>query len=567
MLDRLIKDIVTESEKFEIESFIPLLQKHIRKPKPYIRQLIVSWISVLHNVPDINMLDYLPEFLEGLFNMISDTNREIEQAAANALGQFLRDIKETAEVVEFAPIVTILIQEARQPNRDIRYTAMVWIQDFITLGGTKLVSLYSGMLSSVMYNISDLDPNIRDKTVSVNVKLMELMRATTESFNLSPILLTLTAELSSEHVESRKAALDWIRMLHDKEPKELNKHISELLPALLKAISDEDADVVSASLELKAKIARDKTQFNTVLEALINLFYENRPLLELKGALVIRKLSSMLEPQEIYISLATILNDHPDYDFVSLMVQTLNLILLTAPELSPLRKSLKTSGSAASCALHKDVFESLFKCWCHNPVSTFSLCLLAQAYDLSAKLVSKFAEVEITIGFLMQIDKLVQLLESPIFTQLRLQLLEVNSEHHADLVKSLYGLLMLLPQSQAYKTLSDRLSTASSLHMHIGFAQTYAQATPIGAVVSASGGGGGSFLTKSSMPPSPKKDSGKQNAFGKDSLLIDYDKLLKHFDTAQSRHYAFRQLVLREKNFTGDSKAQLSSVLVNGTTL
>jgi vacuole morphology and inheritance protein 14 len=71
LLDRLIKDIVTETESFDIESFIPLLQKHIRRTKPYIRQLLVGWITVLDTVPDINMLDYLPDFLDGLFNMVS----------------------------------------------------------------------------------------------------------------------------------------------------------------------------------------------------------------------------------------------------------------------------------------------------------------------------------------------------------------------------------------------------------------------------------------------------------------------------------------------------------------
>lgn len=37
LLDRLMKDIVTETESFDIESFIPILQKHIRRKKPYIR--------------------------------------------------------------------------------------------------------------------------------------------------------------------------------------------------------------------------------------------------------------------------------------------------------------------------------------------------------------------------------------------------------------------------------------------------------------------------------------------------------------------------------------------------
>ena len=60
LLDRLVKDIVTESESFDVDKFIPLLQKYIRMTNPYIRQLMVGWITVLDSVPDIDMLDYLP---------------------------------------------------------------------------------------------------------------------------------------------------------------------------------------------------------------------------------------------------------------------------------------------------------------------------------------------------------------------------------------------------------------------------------------------------------------------------------------------------------------------------
>ena len=109
MLDRLIKDIVTDSETFDIENFIPLLQKHITRTKPYIRQLLVSWLTVLDAVPDINLLDYLPEFLEGLLNMLSDSNKEITQAAGNVLNEFLSEIKRS-DVVEFGPMVTILVR-------------------------------------------------------------------------------------------------------------------------------------------------------------------------------------------------------------------------------------------------------------------------------------------------------------------------------------------------------------------------------------------------------------------------------------------------------------------------
>jgi len=64
------------------------------------------------------------------------------------------------------------------------------------------------------------------------------------------------------------------------------------------------------------------------------------------------------------------------------MVQNLNSILITSPELSDLRKRLKNLETKDG----QHLFIALYKSWCHNPVSTFSLCLLAQAYEHAANL-------------------------------------------------------------------------------------------------------------------------------------------------------------------------------------
>jgi vacuole morphology and inheritance protein 14 len=302
-------------------------------------------------------------------------------------------------------------------------------------------------------------------------------------------------------------------MAHEKDPMAMDKYILTLLPALLGILSDTDDEVVLLSLQVLASISFYKKQFLRVLNSLVVLFEEDRALLETRGALVIRKLCVLLDSRSIYLSLSDILNTLTQLEFVSQMVQTLNLLLLTAPELISLRKSLKncfdgSSGYIGSKSIKSeqeksvndnitvdnsvnnddnnsnssdsnndnndnrndvvdtetkseslriitkgldaeqyysdvDVFTSLFNCWSHNSVATFSLCLLAQAYDLSAQLISRFADVDVTVGFLMQVDKLVQLLESPIFIHLRLQLLEVTAPRHYDLLKSLYGLLMV----------------------------------------------------------------------------------------------------------------------------
>src|SRR3954451_2376177 len=88
-----------------------------------------------------------------------------------------------------------------------------------------------------------------------------------------------------------------------------------------------------------------------------------------------------------------------------------------------------------------------------------------------------------TVNMLIQIDKLVQLLESPVFTcmsllsfnnqktnrytDLRLQLLE--PEKYPYLYKCLYGVLMLLPQSSAFAALKNRLNSVSNIgFLHSG---------------------------------------------------------------------------------------------------
>lgn len=59
-------------------------------------------------------------------------------------------------------------------------------------------------------------------------------------------------------------------------------------------------------------------------------------------------------------------------------------------------------------------------------------------------MIQSLGEEDINVKFLVQLDKLIRLLETPIFSYLRLQLLEPG--RYPLLLKALYGLLMLLPQ-------------------------------------------------------------------------------------------------------------------------
>lgn len=93
ILDNMIKDIVAASNNFDIDSFIPRLARFLAVPHmPNKRRFLIDWTSLLQSVPDIDMLSYLPNLLDGMMNMLSDNHTEIRTAAARTLDNFLRQV-------------------------------------------------------------------------------------------------------------------------------------------------------------------------------------------------------------------------------------------------------------------------------------------------------------------------------------------------------------------------------------------------------------------------------------------------------------------------------------------
>jgi hypothetical protein len=107
----------------------------------------------------------------------------------------------------------------------------------------------------------------------------------------------------------------------------------------------------------------------------------------------------------------------------------------------------------------------------------------------------------------------VQLLETPAFAFLRLQLLQPS--RHPDLLRALCGLLMLLPQSSAFKTLSARLQAVPAVTlMQLDSLQLQQQ-----------GGAKGGGKQQHQQPEQQQQ-------------WADFDELLKNFVARQQQHAA-----------------------------
>ncbi|XP_046661939.1 protein VAC14 homolog [Homalodisca vitripennis] len=550
LLDRLMKDIVTESATFDLVGFMPSLRDRVRTKNTFARQFIISWISVLDAVPDIDLIIFLPEILDGLFIILADPTLEIKKMCENVLSEFLRSIKQDPSRVDFAGMINILVSHSQATDDLVQFTAITWIKEFVQLAGKEMLPFTSGIMMAILPCLAydtDARKNIKDTAKAVNFSLMKLIsleddfvpepveiKAEGESnpemdsqLDLPSVVKVLTTQLIHTSVQTKVAVLRWIYHLHTKLPNRMMCHVEDLFPILLKVLSDSSDEVVQNDLEVLAEImsrhptdnrlAENQSEstlmnpyFTKFITSLLKQFSCDKHLLEDRGSFIIRQLCVLLNSKDIYLTLAQILLVEENLKFASIMVETLNTILLTSSELFELRSQLKELKNEES----RYLFLSLYKCWCHNPVATIALCLLTQNYSHVCELIRIFGNLEITVDLLKEVDRLIQLIESPIFTYLRLELLD--TPHNEHLVRALYGLLMLLPQAEAFHTLRHRLDCIPRLQM---------------------------YHKQENKPKDTKKEV--------NNCPIDFSQLVEHFVQVQEKHkqhkIAARTATLLEK--------------------
>ncbi|XP_063724945.1 protein VAC14 homolog isoform X2 [Symsagittifera roscoffensis] len=322
--------------------------------------------------------------------------------------------------------------------------------------------------------------------------------------NIFPTLIALVRTPSSASERDHSSRDTASSHLHHRD----TPHHSTVHEKVLKVLA-EIASSAAAPLETSSDItcpSQRNVYFRSLLRRLLESFAAYPDLTELDrshGLFIIRNLCALLSARDVYRTLSELLllrvtavhhEDGQDRQFVSKMVNLLNTILMTTHELYHLRDELKHFKLPDT----RDLFTCVYRTWCLCPVAAVSLCLLSGKYRHACRLLHLFGSLEIDVDILNEVDKLVQLLESPIFANLRLQMLEMSDSEQPHLVKAMYSLLMLLPQTAAYSLLKDRLSCIPS-----------PQLMPTGGCTSNRSGGGGMNTNRSTtMVPNSEGGGG-----------------------------------------------------------
>lgn len=388
VLDKLLKDIVTEVESPVIEPHLPKLEEYIYAKNPFTRMFIISWVRVLDS--KVDMIEYLPRLLDGMFCCLCDSTEEIRAFTIGLLSEFLNKIvMSPADRVDISSLVSILLKHAKNENENenenfVQYTAIAWLRQLSSLMDEADLKNYTpGILSAILPCLAFQQP------------------ATDESI-----------------VASRE------------------RHATNMIiQRLVDTNSDNDASV------------------SHFLGALCEVFRDNEAIFDERGTYVILNLCSIIKPETIYRSFADLVKDEKvERKFVYNLIQKLNHILFTTQPLSSMRLRLGTSEEDPEVS---KLFQSLYTAWRVSPIAALTLCLLTNNYKNACEIVTALSQSDITLDTLTQIDWVVQLIESPVFAPLRMRMLDTSNNHY--LLQALYGILMILPQSEAYRKLGSRL--------------------------------------------------------------------------------------------------------------
>ncbi|KAK2708677.1 protein VAC14 homolog [Artemia franciscana] len=549
-LDRLIQDIVAEGPLFDVQAFIPMLRDRIYSQNPFTRQFILSWIKLLCGIPSLEMINHLPEVLDGILLILKDENIDIKRSAEATLGELKYGIIKNKDAVDYHQLANILVLHAKSSDILLQQTSVSWISQLIKLYGVKMLPYTAEILSAVLPCLSYSEPPkkaAKEDAMEVEQNLLKLVPAESEvsidtvtrklnlpsttnleEGNLEPfdtreVAFALTQQIGEGAVNTKAAVFKWLYHLQVLLPSKMLQHIDVTFPVLLHSLKDDSDQVVILALNVLAEIGTtehakrtDNIHLQQLMTSLLEFFAKERGLLEERWIFVIRQLCILVDAELIFANIGQILEKESDLDFANQMAEALSTILLTAPELFGLRDKIKYLRTKESCEL----FCTLYRSFSHNPIAALSLCLLSQNYEHAKDLVMYYTNLDITLDLLTDIDRLVQLIESPVFAFLRLELL--RSDQNRALVQTLYGLLMLLPQTEVFHLLRRRLACVP---FHVSSGQ----------------------LSKD-VPRSEEREIA--------NLSIDFEALFQHFHSVTEQHKK-----RREQNFESELLAKSMSAV------
>lgn len=473
--------------EFDVMSFIKVIKRGLGiSHNATVCQFVTGHcLGALDWAEDIEVMTYLHHFLGELLHLVAAGS-----ATANVATNTLKELSRKAQAIKVSDrgpdrvecLNVVIRVMAENKHKATQGFGLQWIS-YLFHGADdavqcRIVRLIPALIERVVPHCRDAH---RGDAATVNDRLCALFRRFGHDAEIDfNQMINFFKQQLTDSVR-RLTVLNWLSLLNECRPNVVKEHLAELHESLLLCIEDPNEETLRKSLEVLHIVSnRDCGNWSLFIEPLVDLI-PARELLMKKVPVAFKQLQvhavrdSSFPPDFVLTTVAGFLEKHSNKAYVSTMVMTLSLLLVTAPEFRAVREILRRGAKDESA---RRTFRALFSCWAFNAVWAVALCLLTREYEEAYYVVEFLAESDVSGHTLVQIDRLLQLLETPVFAFIRLAILKPRENPF--LVKALYGLLMILPQtSEQFAALQTRLSAAAQQQAAIGTESQTEKPTPL----------------------------------------------------------------------------------------
>ncbi|KAF1743864.1 hypothetical protein MXB_325, partial [Myxobolus squamalis] len=354
--------------------------------------------------------------------------RAVSQRCCKRLDPANNEIKKSPDGLNIPGLMDILLIHAHSIDDSIKLVAINWISSILTIY-THRVYLFVPSILNVIIPCLQFDMKCKallECCYGVNEKLKILIQECSQNDNSISIDFELLTKILKECLnQSNEAAkmivLDWVQHLLNYAHDQFYEQTPLIFNSLIDITQTDSIKVINLAIKILCRLSISNISGIQCNDNLIpflrriisNLAKDKCSQLKSQGSLIVSTICQSLSPILVYTKLAeVIIEGFEKSPKISTIVHTLNIIMLTAEETRDLRLFLVKSGEKEKIV----IFTTIYKCWAHNPVSALSLCLISGRYQLSYDIVEEFQQIEPSVELLMQIDHLIQLIESPNFT-------------------------------------------------------------------------------------------------------------------------------------------------------
>ena len=268
--------------------------------------------------------------------------------------------------------------------------------------------------------------------------------------------------------------LEWTNQLYNQFESKLFKNEDEYIRKLVHIIPENNKNIIVKILNTLCLIcSKQPSYIDSVINLIIQKLYKSQNLIPSCGIIILKTLSNTIDIFNIVTIISDQLLKTKDIDFVIKLTKTLNMFLLSdnkcqklINELSKKRYMLFKSNENNNSINDKNkidnnLFEKLFCLWAFNPFMTVLLTMYCNYFELSYYLTLELSKMNLQESDYIELCQIVQIFESSIFNSIRLKL--IRPKKNIFLVKTLYALLMLLPQSNSFDALNSRIQSVKTL--------------------------------------------------------------------------------------------------------